>query len=494
MSTSNAISPSVAAALVDHLAALEQVAAERYLAEFVRQAWPILEPSATLHWNWHLDAICAHLDAVEDGRIKRLVINIPPGTTKSTIVSKMWPAKIWTRRPEARFLCGSYDQYLANQFSLDRRRLISSTWYQSRWPVEFVGDQNQKMWFRNTAGGEMLATSPAGTGTGQHPHFIVIDDPHSTKKAESAVEVQQALNWIDGTLSTRGAAADVDAAIVIVMQRQSLRDATHHVLEQGGWELLLIPMEFNPAHPVRDPRIPTSIGWVDPRRQPGELLDPVRFPESRVRAIARALRPHRAAAQLQQCPIAHEGDRFRRDWFHVISPDEVPAGVYDEFAGRYWDCAATAGGGDWTVGVLMVQHRGIYYVLDVCRGQWSTHQRRLRQRECAEHDQRMFRRYTVYQEQEPGSAGKDAIEIAREELPSRVTGDRPTGRKELRWDGWEEELEAGGVRLVAGKWTQAFIDEHCAWRWGIRDQTDDQIDAAAGIYNQLRKRKTIHVS
>lgn len=68
------------------------------LAGFIREAWHILEPDQPLVWNWHLDAICQHLEAVTDGKITRLLINIPPGTSKSLIVSVLWPAWEWGPR------------------------------------------------------------------------------------------------------------------------------------------------------------------------------------------------------------------------------------------------------------------------------------------------------------------------------------------------------------------------------------------------------------
>ena len=84
--------------------AIEREACERSLAEFVRSAWPLVEPGVKLAWNWHLDVVCAYLEAFFDRRIRRIIFNVPPGTMKSLLVSVMGPAWVWTRSPERRFI------------------------------------------------------------------------------------------------------------------------------------------------------------------------------------------------------------------------------------------------------------------------------------------------------------------------------------------------------------------------------------------------------
>jgi len=84
------------------------------LAGFVREAWHVVEPTAVLVWNWHLDALCAHLEAISDGRINRLLANVPPGSSKSLVVSVMWQAWEWGPRglPANRFLTTSFNEGL----------------------------------------------------------------------------------------------------------------------------------------------------------------------------------------------------------------------------------------------------------------------------------------------------------------------------------------------------------------------------------------------
>src|SRR5690348_3636974 len=132
----------------DHL---EREVCGASLAAFARRAWHVLEPSTPLKWGWALDAICAHLQAVTDGRIRRLLINVPPGSMKSLLTSVIWPAWEWGPKgmPQMRYLGTAHKQELAVRDNTKCRRLIQSSWYQRHWPLRLVGDQNAKTKFEN---------------------------------------------------------------------------------------------------------------------------------------------------------------------------------------------------------------------------------------------------------------------------------------------------------------------------------------------------------
>lgn len=477
------------------------------LRQFHAEAWHVLEPTHDFRGGWHIDAMCDHAEAIVLGKIpqRRLIANVPPGTTKSSLFSVTMPCWVWTFRPWFRWLCASYDQETSNDLANKRRHLLISPWYSNRWPeaasLFSTGQRKARdtiKLIQNIAGGEMLATSPGGRGLGKHPHGAVFDDLHNPKDDEalSLLALTGIRNWLEGVISTRGAAADISLILFLVMQRLAEGDATDVIREWGDCEHLMLPMRYEPTHPVRDPKQPTALGFVDPRSEPGELLAPERFPAPVVDQLEKTLRPHRAAGQLQQRPTNPSGDRFKREWFKIIKRDDVPAEVWTAGkAGRYWDCAATQGGGDHTAGVGIVSHGGLFYVFDVCRGQWSTANRRAEQKQCAASDSKQFKHYVIYQEEEGGSSGKDAIDMARADLSDyQFGGDHVSGKKELRWDDWEKELELGSVRLIEGPWNGPFISEHVAWRWNVKDQTDDQIDAAARMHMKLRKRKSFMVA
>lgn len=478
------------------------------LREFIPAAWHVVEPAQKFIGGFHVDAITDHAEACLQGAIKRLLINIPPGMSKSIIISVMFPCWVWTFKPWFRFLCASYDQDTANDLAQKRRVLLSSEWYRERWPTagtlkvsKFSKARDTIKLIQNVAGGEMLATSPKGRALGKHPHGKIYDDLENPKDSDgiSAVTQKVTRGFLNGPMATRGEAKDINAFSIMIAQRLDPKDASAVFLE-GGCEHLCLPMRYDPDHPVRNPKIPTSIGFVDPRTEKGELLCPERYGEAEVEQITRELR-HKASGQLQQNPISPEGDRFKRAWFKVITQVELPADFYTKGkAVRYWDKAGTEGGGDWTAGVLLVQHGGKFYVYDVVRGQWGSANRKLQMKQTSERDSALFSNYTIWQEQEPGSGGKESAELTETELAEfKVRTEKVTDPKKSRYDGWEEELDcvtnprSATVYLVEGAWNQAFIDEHTAWRWEDRNPTDNQIDAASGAYTKLRKRRSFGV-
>ncbi|HUE17056.1 MAG TPA: hypothetical protein VMR25_22955 [Planctomycetaceae bacterium] len=463
---------------------------EMRLHEFVREAWPQLETDVAFVDNWHIQAMCEHLEAVLDGRIKQLLVNIPPGCMKSLLTAVFLPMWAWGPRgmPETRWMFVSYDQKLSTRDSRKCRTLLHSDWYQKRWGRVFrlVDDQNQKIRFDNDAQGWRIATSVGGLVTGEHPDVLVADDFLNAAQAKSEVERTSRIEWWDATIPTRGMSRGVRR--IVIGQRLHEDDLSGHLLAEGGWEHICLPMEFETG---RMP--PTSLGWTDPRTEVGELLWPALFTRERVDESIRVMRPHHAAGQLQQRPSAPQGDLFKREWFKVVAKDELPADLYTKAkAVRYWDKAGTEGGGAYTAGVLMARHAGLWYVVDVRRGQWGALARENEIKAAAEHDAEHWATYAVWQEQEPGSGGKESAENTVRNLAGfAIHTERVTGEKVSRWQPWEAQLESGNVRLVRGNWNKAYIDEHCAAPNG---KYKDQIDASAGAFMKLTKKRGFFVA
>src|SRR6185436_7836194 len=236
--------------------------AQRSFKAFVKQAWPILEPTAEFVDGLHVDAICSHLQAVTEGRIANLIINVPPGHAKSLLTAVFWPAWAWIDYPESRWLFSSYREPLATRDSVKCRRLIESDWYQQHWGNRYQlnGDQNQKSRFENTATGYRVVV-PMYSGTGERGDYVVVDDPHSVDQAESDVERRNAIEWLHGSMATRLNDLSIGHKIVI-QQRLHEADLTGDLLIKGGYELLCLPAEFEPER-----RCTTSIGWSDPRKK-----------------------------------------------------------------------------------------------------------------------------------------------------------------------------------------------------------------------------------
>src|SRR5580692_11700206 len=239
--------------------------ARRKLYEFVVQAWPVLEPDVPFVDGIHVRAICSHLQAVTEGRIQNLIINVPPGHAKSLLTTVFWPAWVWIDHPETRWLFSSYREPLATRDSVKCRRLIESDWYQQRWGgrYQLASDQNQKNRFENTRTGYRVVL-PMFAGTGERGDYVVVDDPHSVEQAESEAERSNAVEWWNGSMATRLNDFRTGHKVVI-QQRLHEADLSGDLLAKGGYELLCLPAEFEPER-----RCSTSIGWSDPREQSGE--------------------------------------------------------------------------------------------------------------------------------------------------------------------------------------------------------------------------------
>lgn len=460
------------------LEAVRTERARRSLHEFIRQAWHVVDPDPFVD-GIHIEAIAAHLEAVERGEIRNLIINIPPRHSKSMICGVLYPAWVWIDRPEMRWLCSSYAGNLSTRDSVKCRRLITSPWYQARWGDRFslAGDQNLKTRFDNDKGGYRYSTSVGGQTTGDGGDRIIVDDPHNVQQAESDVQRLSAIEWWDGAMSSRGNNPKTVARIV-VMQRLHEEDLTGHLLAQGGYEHLCIPAEYEPDHPFA--RV-TSIGWEDPRRKEGELLTPERFGKAEIEELHRRLGSLRATGQLQQRPAPKDGAFFRREWFHLIDAAPVAAQRV-----RAWDLAATEDG-DFTVGVRMAKTpEGLFVIEDVVRGRWTPAARdavilstaQMDGAECA-----------VWFEEEPGSAGKSqSASLIRMLAGHNARAERMTGDKETRAAPLAAQMEAGNVKLVRAESNKDLLSEFLQFPVG---KNDDQVDATALAFGKLAGKREI---
>lgn len=307
---------------------LDRADCEDSLYTFLKHAWRFIDPAP---WKdgWVVGAIAEHLQAVCDGQIKRLVVNVPPRCSKSSLISVAFPAWVWaqeertaTSGPGVQFLYASYADKLSLRDSVKCRRLIESAWYQKLWGARYclTSDQNTKSRFSNNVGGERLITSIGAGVTGEGGSVILADDPNSATEAFSEAAISATIDWWSQSMSTR--LNDMaTGAYVIIQQRLAEDDLTGYVLEKntGEWTHLCLPMRYEP-----DRSFVTSIGWKDPRTEPGELLWPERFSEESVISLEKALGPMIANGQLQQRPEPVGGGVVKREWWQLWERDGYP--------------------------------------------------------------------------------------------------------------------------------------------------------------------------
>lgn len=454
------------------------------LLEFLRQAWPIVEPAMPLIEGWHLDAMCLHLEAVAHGKIQQLLINVPPGHAKSLLVAVIWPAWVWTWNPRWRAVFASYADDLAVRDSVRCRQIIESDWYQRsfvRGAWKLRGDSNRKDDFINTASGRRLSTSVGGKGTGERGDCIVVDDPLNATDARSEAARKSAVYWWDRTMSTR-LNDPRKGSRVIIAQRLHEDDLPGHVLAQGGYEHLCLPSEYNPAKPCA-----TSI-WRDPRTEPGELLFPELFTREVLADLKIRLGSIGYAAQHDQMPVPEGGGMFQRSWWRFWKPDgtapdigprpegcsAAPARALPALQNVVVSVDATFKDGtknDFVVMTVWGQHGADRFLLARWRGQWGFNDTCTKLQALCKAYPLAYRKLI-----EDKANGPAIIDALKSKVPG-IVGVDPMGGKESRASAIQPMVEAGNVYLPDGApWLDEWVAEWGAFPYG---KHDDQVDSGS---------------
>jgi predicted phage terminase large subunit-like protein len=289
---------------------------------FVFHAWPVIDPEP-LVWRWHIECLCDHLQAVTEGHIKKLIINIPPGHAKSTLACVLWPAWEWIARPESRSMFGSYDKELALRDSRNCRAVFQSEWYQEifdpSWAMKH--DSNAMGFYTNTANGNRYTFGlRRGGRTGWRGQKLVMDDPISMDDRYNPRIKKDCIERYDKTLSSR-VNDPTTAAYVVIGHRIAYDDLSGHLMKRGDYEVIKLPSLYDPVK-----RFKSSIGWEDPRKEKGEPLFPEKYPPALLAyAREKELGEQLFIATHQQEASSEEGARFKRGDFR---PYEERAGVY----------------------------------------------------------------------------------------------------------------------------------------------------------------------
>ena len=475
---------------------LEAEKARRQLREFVRQAWHVPEPETPFIDGIHLDAICQHLQAVSEGQVQNLIINVPPGHAKSLLTAVFWPAWVWINHPEARWLFSSNRVDLAVRDSLKCRNLIESEWYQARWGrrYQLSRDQNQKERFENTATGYRVVV-PMGTGTGERGDYVVVDDPHSVVEAESDLSRKDAIEWWNGSMATR--LNDLTTGHrVVIQQRLHEADLTGDLLGKGKYEVLVLPAEFEPER-----RCSTSIGWSDPRGQCGELLWPEKVTPQNLEEMKAILGSYRYAAQYQQRPSPADGGLFKRFWWRywrpahqdlppilakapngeLVSINAVPIPAQLETEIQSWDMAFKGGPtNDYVVGQVWGASKADRFLLDQVRAQMDMPSTKEAVRD-------LSRRWpkAVTKLIEDKANGPAVIQELQHDVAGLIEVN-PEGGKLARAHAVSPQIESGNVYLphpAITPWVEAFIEETAGFP---NSRNDDQVDAMTQALNRLR--------
>lgn len=475
----------------------------RSLFEFVKFFWNDYSNDEFVP-NWHIPFLCRQLETVAyrvaEGRMREydLIINIPPGTTKTALVSIFFPLWVWSKWHWFKFIASAYSGALSLESAEYSRDIMKSQRFKLLYPeLELKPDKDTKSNFklikkvysgrgRNPVihqGGNRFSTSVGGTVTGFHGHINIVDDPIDPNGAMSEKEIENTNHWISQTLSMRKANKRTTTTIMI-MQRLHQNDPSGYLLSDPKKRIrhICLPGEIKNYEEQLKPQVLKKM-YKD------NLLDPIRMDWGVMKDMMADLGQYGYAGQIGQKPTPPGGGMFHTDGFQIVQ--QMPEDKLIERVVRYWDKAGSKDEGAFTAGVKMAFLRGgKYLVMDVKRGQWATDEREKIIRQTAQADGTHVH---VFVEQEPGSGGKESAEATVGRLTNlgfKCEADRPQGDKVYRADPFSVQVNEGNVWVLHGTWNKTYIDEFEFFPYSTYK---DQVDASSGAYAKLVGKKQVKV-
>lgn len=446
--------------------AIRKALTEKDFYFFVTQAWSVIDPAPMVQAR-HIKIICDTLQKCATREIQNLVINVPPGHSKSLITTVFFPAWVWINSPQERFICASHSLRLATDHSVLCRTLIESRWYQDRWGDRFrlKADNNLKTAFSNDRGGHRHIASP-GIGTGDSAEFVLVDDAHEIGNI-GADALAKVTSWFDTTLGSRIRDPELGVRIVIG-QRVCVGDLTDHVLKSGNYKHLCFPSEYDPNHPH-----PCEEDW---RTGECEPLWPERYSSEKLQELKVQFGSAAYATLHQQRPTPAGGNIIKTEWLRYYSAAELPA-TFDMKV-MSWDLASKDGkDNDYSVGQVWGKKGGDCYLLDQIKGKWEFPE--------------LIRQFKAFIAKHPTvtlrliedtSNGTPLIQTLRREI-SGIIPVRPSKSKIERLNALSPIFESGNVLLPSGApWLSDFVAELTSFP---NAPHDDCVDAASQALDRL---------
>ncbi len=428
-------------------AAVLREQAERSLGAFIRQAWSVIEPGTTYIDNWHIELIAEHLQAVNSGEIRRLIINIPPRHMKSIEATVCYSVWTWIQHPEKRFIKVSYSDALSRKHNILSRDIINSPWYQQNWSDRFhlKYDVNRQNEFENNHHGMLYSTSVGGAITGNGADVIIIDDPQNPIMANSETERQNSIDFFKNTLQTR-LNNPKTGAFIIIMQRLHENDLTGYILSEDlGYTHLCLPAEAPERTVITFPVSKKQIV-----REEGDILNPQRFDHEVIESLKKSMGSLQYAGQFQQVPAPAEGVIFKREWLHNFYSDGAAPNTQDI---QSWDMAFTKSEGSAKVAGFVMGRKGAdIYIKDLVNDKMTFTESVAAVRTLSGKWPRA--RAKVVENKANGPA---IVDLLKKEIPGMVEFN-PKGSKDERAISVTPYFEAGNIHFPDPK-THPWVDD-----------------------------------
>ena len=435
--------------------------------EFVKTMWPEFISGR------HHTKMAEAFEKVASGKIKRLIVNMPPRHTKSEFASYLLPAWFLGKFPAKKVIQTSHTAELAVGFGRKVRNLVSSDAYKTIFPtVDLQSDSKAAGRWNTNAGGDYFAIGVGGAVTGKGADLLIIDDPHSEQEAviaETSPEVyDKVYDWYTSGPRQR---LQPGGSIVIVMTRWSKRDLTGQVIkasaQHGGdeWEVIEFPAIMPEGNPL----------W------------PEFWKKEELEALQTQLPVAKWQAQYQQAPTSEEGALLKREWWNVWEDDRPPA---CEFIIQSWDTAfLKTSRADYSACTTW----GVFYHTDEDTGQQTSNIILLdAYRKRMEFPELKIKTQEMYNEWEPDAliveakaAGAPLVfELRAMGIPvSEFTPSR--GNDKIARVNAVTDLFASGVIWAPDtRWAQEVIEEAASFPAG---EHDDYVDSMTQALLRFRK-------
>lgn len=508
----------------------------RSLSEFVRRGWHVLEPGVALEWNWHIQALCDHVQWMLEGWLRvnghrthptwqrraaafvqNLVINVPPGTLKSRILMVFAPAWMWLHCPTWTVCATSGNPDNVTRDSDAHRDLVTSAWYRETFEIKWSirDDIDAKAKWSNTAGGSRVSRGLISKFTGIHVDAIFLDDPDDAHEVYSeAARKRVHSKW---TKAIKNRVNSTAKSIRIAIQQRvheddwtaaiALKQLWHPTKRPLGWAWLCLAMELGKGPEVPDDYAGSPWGWVDPRTSPGEVLHPSRFPPEVLADELESHGPHGYEAQYNQNPSALAGGMWETAWWRFWRPEsgdvdtkrppgcvsatdvparKIPCDASGVPVFQWWaisvDCSfkETADGSRVSIGVWGGIGVDRFLVHDSTKPRGFT---------ATLDDLRAIKKAypkagKIYIEDKAN--GPAVIDTLKKEMTGIIEIE-PDGGKESRAFACEPAIASGHVYLLEGAgWLKEYVHEVSAFPNG---KWDDRVDMTSQLLNVTRGKR-----
>lgn len=419
----------------------------------------------------HHTVICNALQRVFEGKIKRLIINVPPRYSKTELVNNFIAWSLG-RAPDSEYILTSYAAQLATNNSWQIREMVRHQEYQAIFGgVALRSDSSAKHEWRTTAGGIIHSAGAGGTitgyGAGKHREgfagALILDDPHKADEARSDVMRQNVIDWFQNTLESRKNSPETP--IILIMQRLHESDLAGWLLDGGNgeeWEHVCLPAI----------------------QEDGTALWPGKHDIDTLRRMEQAA-PYVFAGQYMQRPAPLDGGIFKPGMMQVIEALPVERITWV----RGWDFGATDDG-DPTAGAKIGRlPDGRLIIADLVHGQWGPDERDAVLRNTASQDGHGVR---ISLPQDPGQAGKtQALYMTRMLQGYRVHTSPESGDKVTRAEPFASQVNIGNVMMLRGSWNNGLIEEMRMFPNGAHD---DRVDACSRAFAELIVRRPMVIN